>query len=213
MINLLTESPILFFVLLSGLLLALSFHEFCHALAGKWLGDRTAEEQGRLTVNPLAHIDVTGLLLLLFAGFGYAKPVPYNPYRLKYPSWGPVAIALAGPLSNLLFGFVSVIVYALFVQKLGYNNLLIIALGYLSIINFSLALFNLVPLPPLDGSKVLMHALDKPQTRQLYHWFEKNGTYLLLGAIFVDLLGLFPVFSWIGAGSTWLFEVSLRILS
>lgn len=196
-LSLLFEQPLLFVVLLAGFLIALSFHEMSHAWVGSLLGDPTAEEQGRLTINPLAHIDPMGLLLLLVAGFGYAKPVPYNPHRLSDPKWGPVYIAMAGPASNLLLGFISVVVYGLFFEKLGPSNLLIVALWFLAKVNISLALFNLVPLPPLDGSKVLLHALDRPQTRAAHTWFLQNGPYLLLIAIVLGISNLVPVFGWI----------------
>ncbi|MCA9384393.1 MAG: site-2 protease family protein [Candidatus Magasanikbacteria bacterium] len=205
------EQPLLFIVLLAGFLLALSFHEMSHAWVGSLLGDKTAEEQGRLTINPLSHIDPVGLLLLIVAGFGYAKPVPYNPYRLRDPKWGPVLIALAGPISNLLLGIIAIISYALLYTKLGPNNLLIVALWFLAKVNIVLALFNLVPLPPLDGSKVLMHALDRPQTRGAHTWLAQNGSYLLLIAIILSISGILPVFDWITVLSDVIFTAILSL--
>ncbi|MFO0764878.1 MAG: site-2 protease family protein [Patescibacteria group bacterium] len=209
LLSLLFEQPLLFLVLLAGFLLALSFHEMSHAWAARTLGDHTAEEQGRLTINPLAHIDPMGLLLLLVAGFGYAKPVPYNPYRLKDAKWGPILIALAGPASNLLLGIIAIGLYGFLVTKLGTSNLLVIALWFLGKVNIALALFNVVPLPPLDGSKILLHVLDRPQTRSAHRWFEQNGPYLLLLAIVIDISGLIPVFSWIPTLSNQIFKAIL----
>lgn len=200
------EQPLLFLVLLAGFLLALSFHEMSHAWAARALGDHTAEEQGRLTLNPLAHIDPVGFILLLVAGFGYAKPVPYNPYRLKDAKWGPVLIALAGPGSNLLLGLIAIIFYGWLFTSLGPNNLLVVALWFLAKVNIALALFNIVPLPPLDGSKILLHVLDRPQTRAAHRWFEQNGPYLLLLAIILNISNILPVFSWIPILSDQIFK-------
>lgn len=196
-LQLLTSEPLLFFVLFIGFLFALSVHEMAHAWVGKLLGDRTAEEQGRLTINPLAHIDPFGLLLLVVGGFGYAKPVPYNPYRLKNAKWGPVLIALAGPGSNLILSFISAFVYIMTKEYLGTNNLLALFTYLFASVNIGLALFNIVPLPPLDGSKIALHLLDRPQTRSAHRWFERNGSYLLLFAILLDVAGIIPVFRWI----------------
>ena len=111
LLSLLFQEPLLFFVLVGALVFTLSIHEASHAWVGSLLGDSTAKRMGRLTINPLAHLDPIGFLMILLVGFGYAKPVPYNPYNLTYPRWGPALIAAAGPLSNLLFGIVCSILY------------------------------------------------------------------------------------------------------
>ena len=96
-ISTLFSDPLFFFVILLAIIVSLSFHEFAHAFAGFKLGDPTAQRLGRLTLNPLAHIDFLGLFMMLFAGFGWAKPVPFDPRNLKSKRWGPVIVALAGP--------------------------------------------------------------------------------------------------------------------
>lgn len=149
--------------------LALSAHEFSHALAAYYLGDPTAAAEGRLTLNPLAHIDLFGTVLLplflIFSGtgivFGWAKPVPVNYFHLRNLRWGPALVSLAGPVANFIFGVISIVLFNL-VQNytsLDGNNLLVNFLFSLITVNFVLMLFNLIPIPPLDGSKVLFAIL------------------------------------------------------
>jgi len=207
LIQLLFQEPLFFVVIVGALVFTLSLHEFAHAWVGRLLGDRTAEREGRLTLNPLAHLDPFGFLLILFAGFGYAKPVPYNPYNLKYPVWGPALIAAAGPSSNFIFGLVFAFFYGITLPLLGHNNLLVAALWFLGHINFALLLFNLIPLPPLDGSKTLLSALAGPQYRQARVWLEVQGPYLLFLLIVVDAFLNIGVFSWISSVSDWLFRL------
>ena len=207
LLSLLFTEPLVFLVIVSALVFTLSIHEFSHAWVARLLGDRTAEREGRLTLNPLVHLDPFGFLLILIAGFGYAKPVPYNPYNLKYPIWGPALIAAAGPGSNLVFGLVFAFLYGIFLPILGGNNLLIVAFGFLGQINFALMLFNLIPLPPLDGSKALLSALAAPKYHAVRVQLETQGPFLLLGLILLDsVLGL-GVFSWILSISSWLFRL------
>jgi Zn-dependent protease len=145
--------------------------------------------------------------MILIAGFGYAKPVPYNPYNLKYPVWGPAIIAAAGPGSNLIFGFLFAFLYGIAAPALGGNNLLVAALWFLGRINFALMLFNLIPLPPLDGSKALLSALAGPKYQGARVWLETQGPFLLLALIVLDaVLGL-GIFSWISVLSDWLFRL------
>lgn len=172
--------------------LALSAHEFSHALAAYYLGDTTAASQGRLTLNPLAHIDLFGTVLLplflIFSGtgivFGWAKPVPVNYYQLRDLRWGPALVSLAGPGANLIFGVISIVLFNL-VQNytsLGGNNLLVNFLFSLITVNFVLMLFNLIPLPPLDGSKVLFAILpDRFDDFKLA--LEKYGVIILFALL------------------------------
>lgn len=207
LISLLFQEPLVFFVIIVALVFTLSVHEAAHAWVGSLLGDSTAKRMGRLTLNPLAHLDPFGFLMILFVGFGYAKPVPYNPYNLKYPRWGPALIAAAGPTSNLLFGAVCALAYGLLVPSLGDQNLLTLILSYLGIINFSLMIFNLIPLPPLDGSKALLAILGGPRHERARLFLETQGPNLLLGLIMVDLLLNIGVFSWISTAAGALFGV------
>jgi len=170
-----------------AILIALSVHEFSHALAGHLLHDDTAKDQGRLTLNPLAHVDMFGFLMLLLVGFGWGKPVPVNPYNLKYRKWGETLVALAGPLANLLmvvvFGLI--LKFAAASQIFSPDNLLIQLLNLLVVINVVLLLFNIIPIPPLDGSKFLLTALPA-RFNQLKIWLLTRGPFLLLALIILD---------------------------
>ncbi len=166
------------------LLIALPLHELAHALTAKWLGDDTAERLGRVTLNPLAHLDVFGSLLILLAGFGWAKPVPVNPYRLR-PSAraGMALVAVAGPLTNLLLAVVGALLFriagATGALQVGFGGWLSSFLSALVIFNVLLALFNLIPVPPLDGSRLLALVLPD-QAQPLIEMLERYGFVLLL---------------------------------
>ncbi len=205
LLSILFQEPILFAIIVAAIVLTLSVHEFAHAYVGHLLGDHTAEREGRLTINPLAHIDPVGFLMLLMVGFGYAKPVPYDPYQLRDPRMGSVLIAIAGPGSNLLFGALASALHGWLSPILGIDNLLVISLLFIASINFSLMLFNLIPVPPLDGSKVLLAMLTAPEHRQVRIFLETQGPMILLGLIVLDAFAGIGVFSWIFSGSSFLF--------
>lgn len=185
-----SDRPILFVVWILAIVISLSVHEFSHAVAGQVLGDETAKRSGRLTLNPFAHIDPVGFLMLILVGFGWGKPVPFNPHNLKYPRWGPVLVAFAGPLANLVgvvvFGIVLKILFV--TAALPVDNLLIQFLGLLVIINLILMLFNIIPIPPLDGSKLLLSFLAAPQHARTRFLLETRGPLILLGILILDSL-------------------------
>ncbi|MBD5145828.1 MAG: site-2 protease family protein [Ruminococcus sp.] len=146
------------------LLTAFPVHECAHALAAHWMGDDTAKNQGRMTLNPMRHLDLFGTVFMLLAGFGWAKPVPINPNNFKNRKVGMAVSSLAGPLSNLLMSYISIVIYKLlvyynfFAYSDNYINPTLDALanvfGYATILNLGLAVFNLLPVPPLDGSRI-----------------------------------------------------------
>ncbi|MFQ5464589.1 MAG: site-2 protease family protein [Thermodesulfobacteriota bacterium] len=154
------------------ILLALTFHECAHAATANRLGDPTAKMLGRVTLNPLRHLDPIGTLALFFSGmFGWAKPVPVNPRNFRHMSRDMMFVALAGPLSNLVLAALSAVVYKLailagpmlLVRAPGVFEPVFIMIKLSILINVSLAVFNLIPVPPLDGSKVLAHLLPPSQ--------------------------------------------------
>ncbi|SHE54114.1 Zn-dependent protease (includes SpoIVFB) [Caldanaerobius fijiensis DSM 17918] len=167
-----------------ALLLAMSFHEYAHAVVSYKLGDPTPKAQGRLTLNPLAHIDPVGFLTLWIIGFGWAKPVAINPMYYKDVKKGEFLTAIAGPLSNVLMAFVSLlIIYA------GGYELVVIGpiLHQLYIYNIVLAVFNIIPVPPLDGSKILYSLLPYRYSYVLEQ-YENFGQILLLILLFTGII-------------------------
>ena len=192
-LSLFIQSPIIFFIFILSILFALSVHEYGHAFAAYVLGDPTAKNMGRLTLNPLAHIDLFGFLFFLLVGFGWGKPVPFNPFNLRNKKYGPAIVALAGPLFNLfsiiIFGLIFVLVKNYFFS----NSLLILFLSWLVIINAVLMVFNLIPIPPLDGSKILYVVLPKNREDIVYK-MEKNGPFILLGLLVLDRLMPISIF-------------------
>ncbi len=187
-------------ILAPPILFALAFHEYCHGWVANRLGDPTAKMAGRLTLNPISHLDPIGTIMLFIVHFGWAKPVPVNPMNLRDPKKDMLWVSLAGPGSNMLlalgFGLL-VRVFGMPGFHLGAHSgamqLLQIMLVYGVIINLALAVFNLIPIPPLDGSKIL-HAVLPYQYEQQYARFEQFGPILLLGLIALGYFGGFPIF-------------------
>ncbi len=182
------------------LIISVVIHEVAHGYVAEALGDPTARLQGRLTLNPIKHLDPFGSLilplLLYYSGlgvvFGWAKPVPYNPYNLRAGKWGPALVAVAGPISNLILVFV----FTLFFQFLPVSPAIHPILGLIVMVNLSLAIFNLIPIPPLDGSKILF-ALIPYRWRAIENWMNTYSFILLLFVLFFlwDLVA--PVVLWL----------------
>lgn len=205
-------------VMFLALIVSLVVHEYLHALTSYLLGDETAKRLGRLTLNPLAHADPIGTFLLPllaiisnFPVIGWAKPVPFNPYNLRDQKWGPTLVALAGPLAN--FGLAALFVgglhLALGVMGLPLRNLLVLFMGYLVLINIVLGIFNFIPVPPLDGSKLLTALLDAPKYRRTLYLLETRGPSILFLIIMIDLLMPFSILGTIfGTAITFVFSVS-----
>ena len=149
----------LFLFRLPALIIALTFHEFSHGFAAYLLGDRTAKHEGRLSFNPLRHIDPIGMVLILIVGFGWAKPVMVNPYNFRNPKQDMAITAVAGPLSNFILAFIVTLVRVVFVLTIGrYGGVgaenINFFLWLLAWMNIMLGVFNMLPIPPLDGSKL-----------------------------------------------------------
>lgn len=163
---------------LPGVFIGLSFHEFSHGLAAYLMGDKTAKDAGRLTIDPRAHIDILGFVTLLFAGFGWAKPVPINPWNFRKRRAGTIIVSLAGPVMNLFLAFITLFIVFSF-EIFGWNNEVLynIVLG-VYYVNVSLFLFNLLPIPPLDGSKILASVLPEQLEEKLYSI--ERYSYLIL---------------------------------
>ena len=175
-------------VLVAASLLCITFHETCHGLAAYRLGDNTAKRMGRLSLNPLKHVDLMGLIMMALFRFGWAKPVPVDMRNFKNPKAGMALTALAGPVSNVVLAYAAVVLcnFVIFLaDRLG-NTWLLLALAqffvYVEIISAGLAVFNVFPIPPLDGSKVLFALLSDRAYDRLMR-YEKYGMGLLMALL------------------------------
>lgn len=165
-----------------ALIVAITIHEYAHSLSADRLGDPTPRAAGRLSLNPLVHLDPLGTIMIFFAHFGWGKPVPIDPYNFRYPRRDEIIVALSGPLSNLILGSLLGLLYQLF-------NIYHPLLWQLAIINFSLAIFNLLPIPPLDGSKILLNLLPLDTAQKWEQAFSQYGFFLIAILLFLPFGG------------------------
>ena len=168
------------------LIFSLTVHEYSHACAALVLGDTTAKDQGRLTPNPLKHLDLVGIMMLFVIGLGWAKPVPVNIENLINKRRSLYIVALAGPLSNIIIAILSTIAFYLTDSQSGYNSFF----TYMATINILLALFNLFPIPPLDGSNIIYSFLSDKFAYQYNKIVGKYGNYGFL--IIIILFNIYP---------------------
>lgn len=210
------------------ILLSLTIHEYAHGWTANKLGDPTAKLRGRLTLNPIAHLDILGTILMFVVGFGWAKPVPINAMNFKDPRKGTLLVAIAGPLSNLATAVVAGLILRAMIPRMITGELvfegtyvvipviIILALVY----GIALAVFNMIPIPPLDGSRVLYAVLPERELR-IYSRFEPYGVLLLLGLfifgsgvfryIFYPVSILSEIFSGYSFGELWgIIELLMR---
>ncbi|MBO7275277.1 MAG: site-2 protease family protein [Clostridia bacterium] len=177
--------------MIPAVLIVITLHELSHGFAAYLLGDNTAKDRGRLTFNPIAHIDIFGFLCMLVAGIGWAKPVPVSPYnfKLKNKKVGMAITALAGPLANLILAFVFLFIRTLLIIY-GYDKAILMGLASFleitAVMSIGLMAFNLIPITPLDGSKILLPFMPP----KVIEFFYKNERYISIGFLIVLMLDL-----------------------
>ena len=199
-------------IMIPIVLIALTFHEFCHGLVSSKLGDPTPRLTGRLTLNPLAHLDPIGTLLMIFTGFGWAKPVQINPGYYKKAKWGMALTALAGPISNFVLAFAAMLVYTIIHiinLKTGVFAGAMYQISYFVLlfaqVNLCFMVFNLIPIPPLDGSRVLGLFLST----SAYFKLQRFERYSMILIIVLSFLNVFSVV--IGTGVNFVLDGIINV--
>lgn len=195
-------------LILPGLILGIAIHEYSHARMSDKLGDPTPERQGRLTLNPLHHLDPVGTICLLFAGFGWGKPVEIDPTYYRNPAKDSMKVALAGPVSNFIIAFILFFIFALtyiFAPANNFTDIIVMCTYLGAYINLSLGVFNLLPFPPLDGSKIWGYFL-KGKAKEFLWNLERFSTIILVILYVTELPSLIitPVVEGIANGMTWI---------
>jgi Zn-dependent protease len=177
----LRDNPMAFFAFVIAVVVAITVHEFSHAAVATLQGDRTPRSQGRLTLNPIAHLDPLGSIALILAGFGWGKPVQFSPFQLRNRRAGAALVGLAGPASNFVLALLSALALR-FALESNPSDFAITLLFTLVSLNVVLGVFNLVPIPPLDGSRLLSIVL--PQRHQgIVYFLDRYGIFLLLALL------------------------------
>ena len=169
-------------------LICITLHELSHGFVAYKLGDPTAKNAGRLTLNPIKHLDIMGILMMVVFRFGWAKPVPVNMYRFKNPKKGMAITALAGPAANVVISIVFLFVYGLLFRALGGTGIVLKTIYITAYLSISFAIFNLIPISPLDGSKILFSVLPSERYDQLMR-YERYGMILLLVLVASGVFG------------------------
>jgi Zn-dependent protease len=183
MLEILFSNPLAFALIFPSLIIAITIHEFAHAWTADRLGDPTPRAQGRVTLNPLAHLDPLGTLAILLTSFGWGRPVEFDPYNLRHRTRDTALIAVAGPVSNILLALACAIALRVFNEPV----LLSVALIQLVYLNLTLAFFNLVPVRPLDGEKIIYAFLPKDIGHEYKQFMNQWGLLVLI-------LMIFPIF-------------------
>lgn len=215
------DDPVQFILAVPCILIALTFHEWSHGFAAYKCGDNTARNMGRLSLNILHHLDPVGTLMMLIAGFGWAKPVPVNPRNFRHPRRDFAIVAAAGPLMNFILAFAGAF-FAILISVIGYDPIYMYLLGegtffgaflfyaeqffdLFAFMNIGLGVFNLIPLPPLDGSRIVSWLLP-PKASMYYNRIEMYAQYIFLGIIILTWLPepLSNVADWIFFPVDWL---------
>src|ERR671917_235196 len=191
-VRLFEMNPAFAVAIVLGFVVGIVLHEAAHAYSAYLLGDDTAYRAGRVTLNPASHLDVLGSLMLLRAGFGWGKPTPVMPSKLRGGVLGPVAVAFAGPASNLLIVALCAALYLLPAFQVGYLRLIVLAMAF---VNALLFVFNLIPIPPLDGAKVIFPFLPRSMSG-FVAFMNQYGPMILLGLVLVAIF--IPRFSVFG---------------
>jgi Zn-dependent protease len=193
---LLRDEPQLFAAFVIAVIVGITFHEFSHAAVASLQGDQTARSQGRLTLNPLSHLDPLGSIALIVAGFGWGRPVPVTPSRLRNRRFGHVLVGLAGPAANFVLALVSVVALRIAYQPADLSfdvDFTLRLLDTLVAVNVILGVFNLLPIPPLDGS-TLLSILLPPSRQNILRFLEQYGIFLLLALLILAPNLLTPIF-------------------